>query len=90
MKYSEVNNNYKDRLDKVLEKNQVFWAFSREQLEKGFKETKTMKKTEKKHWVNGHQVRGGWFHTLNLSLGNQGLMVYWGKGRVEIERYQLI
>ena len=34
-----------------------------------------MEKTEKKHWVNEHQVRGGWFHTLNVSLGNFGVMI---------------
>ena len=33
--------------------------------------------TEKAHWVNGHQVRGGWFHTLNLSLGSYGIMLSW-------------
>lgn len=35
-------------------------------------------KTEKKHWVNGHQVRGGWFHTLNISLFGYGLQFAWG------------
>jgi len=38
-----------------------------------------MRKTEKNYWVNGHQVRGGWFHTFNVSLFGFGLMISWGK-----------
>jgi hypothetical protein len=46
--------------------------------------------TELKHWVNGHQVRGGWFHTLTLSVGRIGLMICWGGGRMRgIELYKL-
>lgn len=41
-----------------------------------------MKTTERKHWENGHQIRGGWFHTYNLAieLGHVtiGVMVSWG------------
>lgn len=36
--------------------------------------------TDKKHWKNGHEVRGGYFHTLTLSLLNFGLMLTWNKG----------
>lgn len=48
-----------------------------------------MIKTEKKYWVNGHQVRGGWFHTYTISLWNYGLLVSWGK-KVEWSWYKLI
>lgn len=34
--------------------------------------------TNKKHWVNGHQVRAGWFNTLTLSIFNLGVMFIWG------------
>ena len=34
--------------------------------------------TEKKHWVNGHQVRGGWFHTWTASLAGHAVMICWG------------
>lgn len=36
--------------------------------------------TERKHWQNGHQVRGGYFHTLALSLPlfPYALMFSWG------------
>ena len=37
-----------------------------------------MKITNKKHWQNGHQTRGGWFHTLNLSFYFFGIMFSWG------------
>jgi len=53
-----------------------------------------MQKTEKKHWENGHQIRGGWFNTLNLSLFNIGLMIAWpslenGHG-INLNFYKLI
>jgi len=35
-------------------------------------------KTERKHWKNGHQKRGGWFHTFNISIFNIGIMLMWG------------
>lgn len=38
-----------------------------------------MIKTEKKYWVNGYQIRGGWFKTLNLSILSYGVMFSWGK-----------
>lgn len=37
-----------------------------------------MKTTEKKYWVNGHQLRGGWFHTVNISVRSLVVMVSWG------------
>lgn len=47
-----------------------------------------MKTTEKRYWVNGHQVRGGWFHTLNMSLFYYGVMVSWGKTfKVEVFKF---
>jgi hypothetical protein len=41
-----------------------------------------MKKTEKRYWVNGHQVRGGWFHTFNFQIFNIGIMIDWKKKSV--------
>ncbi len=38
-----------------------------------------MNLTERKYWINGHQKRGTGFHTLNLSMGNIGVMLAWGK-----------
>lgn len=35
--------------------------------------------TERKHWVNGHQVRGGWFHTFNMNIFSLGIMFSWGR-----------
>ena len=57
-----------------------------------------MKKTERKHWQNGHQVRGGWFHTVNLSCYFFGVMLSWGElpngyrnnDALEIEIFRLI
>jgi hypothetical protein len=38
-----------------------------------------MKTTELRHWKNGYQLRGGWFHTLNISiLKRMGIMFSWG------------
>lgn len=34
--------------------------------------------TNKKNWVNGHQVRGGWFNTFTFSIFNFGIMLIWG------------
>lgn len=35
-----------------------------------------------KHWENGHQIRGGWFHTYNfiikLDYITIGVMLSWG------------
>ena len=51
--------------------------------------------TERKHWVNGHQVRGGWYHTLAFSLGNRAWMICWGKKKdgtkvLEFHKYILV
>lgn len=48
-----------------------------------------MKKTEKRHWVNGYQVRGGWHKTLSLSSFNYAVMFSWGRGLV-VELYKLV
>lgn len=37
-----------------------------------------MKTTEKKHWLNGHDIRGGWFHTWAWTDGTYGVMFSWG------------
>jgi len=34
--------------------------------------------TEKKYWVNGHQVRGVNFHTISLSAFGYGIMFCFG------------
>lgn len=34
-----------------------------------------MRKTEKKYWVNGHQVRGNKRHFFTFSLFNIGVMI---------------
>lgn len=51
-----------------------------------------MKTTTKKHWQNGHQLRGGWFHTLNLSAFNYGVMLTWGTlpNTLTIQLFKLI
>lgn len=36
-----------------------------------------MTNTEKKHWVNGYQVRGRVCHTFALSLFNYGVLISW-------------
>ena len=53
--------------------------------------------SEKKHWQNGHQVRGGWFHTLNFSFLSYGIMFSWGelpngyrKDHLKIKLFKLI
>lgn len=38
-----------------------------------------MNTTERKHWQNGHQLRGYWFHTFNVSFYFFGVMFSWGK-----------
>ena len=37
-----------------------------------------MTTTNKANWVNGHQIRGGWFNTLTISFLNIGIMFIWG------------
>lgn len=56
-----------------------------------------MKTTEKKYWRNGYQLRGGWFHTLNISLLNIGIMFSWGslpngyrKDNLKVKIFKLI
>jgi len=54
-----------------------------------------MEKTEKKYWVNGHQVRGGFFHTFNFSIFNIGMMISYGcaickNGTIHLNFYKLI
>ena len=50
-----------------------------------------MKTTEKKHWVNGYQIRGGYFKTLNLSVLNYGLMFsYPIFNKLKVKFYKLI
>lgn len=34
--------------------------------------------TEKAHWVNGYQIRGGWFKTFTFLIFNLGVLIYWG------------
>ena len=50
-----------------------------------------MIKTEKKHWVNGYQIRGGYFKTFNLSIFNRGVMFsYPVAKKIEVRFYKLI
>lgn len=44
-----------------------------------------MKKTLKKHWVNGYQVRGGWHKTLTLSLLSYAVMFSWGNNQTKLK-----
>ena len=46
-----------------------------------------MKKTEKKYWSNGYQVRGKNFWTLTVSICNIGIML--SKG-LKIDFYKLV
>lgn len=34
--------------------------------------------TEKKHWLNGHDVRGGWFHSWAWTDDEYGVLFFWG------------
>jgi hypothetical protein len=48
-------------------------------------------KTTKKHWVNGYQLRMGWFKTYAVSLGQYALMTTWGgKTGLKMFIYKLI
>jgi hypothetical protein len=40
--------------------------------------------TEKRHWRNGHQIRGGHFHTWAFSFGPFGLMITSSKPRTNL------
>lgn len=42
-----------------------------------------MRTTEKKHWVNGHHIRGGFFHTVafQIPLTDKAVMISWGQGK---------
>ncbi len=47
--------------------------------------------TEKKHWVNDHQIRGGWYHTLTLSAFSYGVLFAWGsRDAISLTFYKLI
>lgn len=35
--------------------------------------------TEKKHWLNGHDIRGGWFHTWAWTDDTYGIIFSWGR-----------
>lgn len=47
-----------------------------------------MTHTEKRHWENGYQIRGGWFKTWTFSFGNIGVMI--SNGDKLIQFYKLI
>lgn len=42
-----------------------------------------MQYTQKKHWSNGYQVRGGWFKTYTFRIFNLGIMVSNGKTKID-------
>ena len=47
-----------------------------------------MRKTEKKHWENGHQIRGGGsFHTWTFSIWSFAIMISKGKGKWPIVNF---
>lgn len=55
--------------------------------------------TERRHWCNGHQLRGGWHHSLALSLPffPYAVMFTWGElpngyrqDSLQINLYKLI
>ena len=56
----------------------------------------TLLKTKRRHWVNGHQIRGGYFHTLTLSCYFYAVMFSWGdlpsysQNYLKISLYKLI
>lgn len=51
----------------------------------------TFRTTEKRYWVNGHQKRGGNFHSVTASLFNWGIMVSWATGeRREVTLFRLL
>ena len=39
-----------------------------------------MKRTTKKHWLDGHTVHGGYFHQFSFHFLSIGCIVAWGKG----------
>ncbi len=49
-----------------------------------------MRKTERKHWVNGYQIRGGWHKTLAFSVGNLAVLLAWGRNLPKIELFLLV
>lgn len=50
-----------------------------------------MIKTEQKHWVNGYQIRGGYFRTYTFDIFALGFMLVWGKGvRARLSIFKLI
>ena len=48
-----------------------------------------MQQTQLSHWQNGHQIRGGWFHTFNFNILSLGVMFSWGKG-LRLQLFKLI
>jgi len=52
-----------------------------------------LQKTEKCHWVNGYQERGGGtFKTINLSIFNIGIMFSWGallNNKIKVNLFKL-
>lgn len=49
-----------------------------------------MIETEKRYWVNGYQIRGGWFKTYTFSLFGYGVLIAWGrKTKPKIVLYSL-
>ena len=52
-----------------------------------------MRKTERKHWQNGHQVRGGYYHILAFSFWKYAIMIgfaHKGHRKISIDFYKLI
>lgn len=53
-----------------------------------------MKTTERKHWLNGHDVRGGWFHTWAWTDDTFGVLFMYGINRfrphVSIKIFKLV
>lgn len=45
-----------------------------------------MTETFKKYWVNGYQIRGSWFKSYTLNIGNIGVMFMWGKNYITGDR----
>ena len=54
---------------------------------------KTMKQTELKHWVNGHQIRGNHFHSISWQILKLGFLLsiqLRGKKYFNFELFKLI
>ena len=44
-----------------------------------------MREEQKKYWLNGWQVRGGYFWTLAFNIGKYGIMLYY-PGKISVYR----